>query len=63
MKVNTITYSAAVNACEKGGRCDLACRMVHKAVAQLMWDSLTYSAAVNACEKGGRCDLAGSMVQ
>jgi hypothetical protein len=61
LKVDTITFIAAVSACEKGGRCDLACRILVEmgaAIVHLKVDTITYIAAVIACEKGGWWDHA-----
>jgi len=46
---DTITFSAAVNACEKGGQCDQVLTS-----AQVGLNIITYHAAVSACEKGGQ---------
>jgi hypothetical protein len=36
-QVDTITYSAAVSACEKGGRCDHACRILVEMGAAIVY--------------------------
>ena len=51
---NTITYSALISACEKGGkweRAELAREMERKGI---VGNTITYSALTSACEKGGQ---------
>jgi len=52
---NTITYNAAIRACEKGEQwqqaLELFARMPGEGVRRY---TITCSAAINACEKGGK---------
>merc|ERR1712211_63662 len=53
LEPNTITYSAAISACEKGQLPERALELLadmHK--QSLEPNSITYSAAISACEKG-----------
>ena len=49
---NTTSHSAAISACEKGKRWELALHLLEKCKAWAAPDTVTYSAAVSACEKG-----------
>lgn len=62
---NTITFNAAISACEKGGRPDKALQLFEhllnegpKFPAPVYPDTITYNAALSACEKGGQPDEA-----
>ena len=50
---DTITYSAAISACEKGGQWQRALQLLEDMQAKgIPADTITYSAAISACEKG-----------
>ena len=53
VQVNTITYSAAISACEKGAEWDIALDML-KTMGDVgvQVSTIICSAAVSACEKG-----------
>ena len=60
---DTITYNAAISACEKGGRPDKALELFDHLLKEgpnfptpVYPDTITYSAAISACEKAGRAD-------
>ncbi|HET9644124.1 MAG TPA: hypothetical protein VFP68_12365 [Burkholderiaceae bacterium] len=60
---NTITYNAAISACEKAGRADKALELfdhlqTHGPARSVFPNTITYSAAISACEKAGWADKA-----
>merc|ERR1711938_278624 len=56
---NTITYNAAISACEKGGQWERALALLDAMqAAGVAPDTITYSAAISACEKGGQWERA-----
>ena len=61
---DVISYSAAISACEKAGRCDAALSLFQTMREDdVRPDVISYSAAISACEKAGRCDEALSLFQ
>mmetsp|Transcript_167486 Transcript_167486/g.537854 ORF Transcript_167486/g.537854 Transcript_167486/m.537854 type:complete len:91 (+) Transcript_167486:1-273(+) len=59
VELDTITYNAAVSACEKCGEWDHAVQiLVEMASAHVELDAITYNAEVSAYETGGECDRA-----
>ena len=51
---NTITYSATISACEKGGEWQEALRLFNEMDGKRVpRDTITYNATISACEKGG----------
>ena len=55
IKRNTITYNAAIQACERGGEWEEAIRLFHvMQKVKLPQDTITYNSLVRACEKGGQ---------
>ena len=53
VKRDTITYSSAISACEKGGQWELACNSYTRWTKRAKRDTITYSSAISACEKEG----------
>merc|ERR1712146_613455 len=52
---DTITYSAAISACEKGGQSQEALRLLDEMKKNnIPPNTITYNAAISACEKGGQ---------
>ena len=49
---DTISYSAAVSACEKGGRWELALELLNECKTWSTPNTISYNAAISACEKG-----------
>jgi len=59
VELDTITYNAAVGACEQGYQWATALRLfMEMASARVQLDTITYKAAVSACENCGECDHA-----
>ncbi|WP_175233274.1 pentatricopeptide repeat-containing protein [Paraburkholderia humisilvae] len=63
---STVTYSAAISACEKAARADDALSLFahlqqHGPDRGVFPNTITYSAAISACEKAGRADDALSL--
>ena len=53
IRANTVTYSAAISACEKGWQWQQALRLLGDMQIKNIWaDTVSYSAAISACEKG-----------
>jgi pentatricopeptide repeat protein len=51
---STLTYSAAISACEKVGRWEIALQLFDTMVdSRCCADTIAYNAAISACEKGG----------
>ena len=51
----TITYNAAISACEKSGQLQQALELFGRIPGEgVRRDTITHSAAINACEKGGQ---------
>jgi len=56
---NTITYNAAISACEKGGEWERALELLGgMEAAGVAPNTVTYNAAISACEKGGKWERA-----
>jgi pentatricopeptide repeat protein len=60
---DTITFNAAISACEKAGRADKALKLfdhmqTHGSAFNVFPDTITYSAAISACDKAGWADKA-----
>ena len=52
---NTITYSAAISACEKGEQWQQALELFERMRGECVQrNTITYSAAISACGKGGQ---------
>ena len=49
--VDTISCNAAISACEKGKRWELALELLEECKTWATVDTITYSAAISACEK------------
>ncbi|MFC0692367.1 hypothetical protein [Paraburkholderia humisilvae] len=63
---STVTYSAAISACEKAARADDALSLFahlqqHGPDRGVFPNTITYNAAISACEKAGRADDALSL--
>ena len=57
---NVISYSAAISACEKGGRWEQAVSLLDEMrEAGVLPNVVSFNAAISACEKGGRWERAG----
>jgi len=53
VELDTITYNAAVSACEKGGQWAWALELLaDMEVCRVGLDTITYTAAISACERG-----------
>ena len=56
---NTITYNAAIQACERGDAWREAIRLFERMrEAGVQQDTITYNAVVRACERAGQWELA-----
>jgi pentatricopeptide repeat protein len=56
---NTITYSSAISACEKGGVWEVALDLLREMETKdIPPNTITYSSAISACEKGGVWEVA-----
>ena len=52
---DVISFSAAISACEKGGRWEQALSLLKEMLdAGVALDVISFSAAMSACEKGGQ---------
>ena len=52
VEANTITYNAAISACEKAGEWASASQLLDgMAKSRVEADTITYNAAISACEK------------
>ena len=50
---NTITYDAAISACEKGGQWQQGLELFERMRGECVQrDTITYGVAISACEKG-----------
>ena len=59
MPRNTITYNAAIQACERGQAWRHAIQLYERmATAGVPRDTITYNAVVRACERSGQWELA-----
>eukprot|EP00439_Symbiodinium_sp_Y106_P024135 s722_g2.t4 len=59
LQANAISYSATINALEKGGQWQLAVNLLDSMCeANLPADVITYNTTISACEKGGQWQLA-----
>ena len=59
---NTITYSAAISACEKGNQWKEALALLSKMKQEdIKADTITYNAAISACEKGNQWEEAKNL--
>ena len=56
--VNTITYSALISACEKGGEWERALELAREMERKgIVADTITYSALITACEDAGQLQI------
>ena len=54
VEANTISYNAAISACEQGGEWQRARQLLGAmGQASVETDTISYNAAISACEKGG----------
>ena len=59
MQFDVVSYSAAITACEKGGRWQHAFALLQTMCDERIWpDTTSYNAAISACEKGKHWELA-----
>eukprot|EP00975_Prorocentrum_lima_P013923 2959038-Prorocentrum_lima.AAC.1 len=59
VEADTITYSAAISACEKGGEWEKAVELLASMEhAKVEADEITYNAAISACENGSKWEKA-----
>ena len=49
---DTTSCNAAISACEKGKRWELALHLLQECKAWAVPNTITYNAAISACEKG-----------
>ena len=55
---DTISYNAAISACEKGGQWQRVLALLKTMCEERVWPNTTsYSAAISACEKGKHWEL------
>ena len=61
---NTITYNAAIQACDRGGAWQHALSLYEKMEpAGVPRDQITHNAVVRACENSGQWDLAHELLE
>ena len=62
--MDTISYSAAISACEKCAEWQRALALLKTMWEEKVWPNMTsYNAAISACEKGKRCELALGLLE
>eukprot|EP00933_Yihiella_yeosuensis_P079342 TRINITY_DN9183_c0_g1_i7.p1 TRINITY_DN9183_c0_g1~~TRINITY_DN9183_c0_g1_i7.p1 ORF type:complete len:143 (-),score=10.34 TRINITY_DN9183_c0_g1_i7:198-626(-) len=60
---NTISYNAAISACQRGGQWQLALNLLSlMPQSEISPDAISYNAAIIACEEGGQWQLALDLI-